>query len=328
MTKTVGQIACCSMFYKAIAKLLVNRLQSVLADLIGYEQSAFIKDRSIQDNILLAHELVHKYGRSHISPRAMIKVDIRKAYDTVEWDFVLCVLQGMGFPQQFIGLIMVCVTSSSFSVVVNGTPEGWFHGRRGLRQGDPLSPYLFVLCMEVFSRMCRRAVHSRIFAFHPKCKKIGLSHLIFADDLLVFSHGNVDAVSVVTDLLGAFGEMSGLKTNEAKSCIYFGGVSQENQQVILERTGFTKGELPFKYLWVPLASSRITYAMCQPLLKKILGRIQLWSSWFYPMVAGSNGFQLCYSLCKLTGGQSSSYLKGYYMRLRQLAVILVDWTSR
>ncbi|KAL0282464.1 UNVERIFIED_CONTAM: putative mitochondrial protein [Sesamum radiatum] len=146
-------ISCCNVLYKVITKIIVQRLRLVLDKLISPSQNAFVPGRSIGDNILLAQELFAGYNRQGLPMRCALKVDLRKAYDTVEWDFLSAVLQMFGFPGTFIGWVEECVTTPMFSVCINGNPHGFFKGSRGLRQGDPMSPFLFVLIMEVLQLM-------------------------------------------------------------------------------------------------------------------------------------------------------------------------------
>lgn len=106
-----------------------------------------------------------------------MKIDLRKAYDMVEWSFIEDMLVGYKFPPKFVQMIMICVTPTRFSVKVNGDNRGYFKGKRGLRQGDPISPLLFVLVIEVFSRIMTRMSKVPDFRYHPMCKKQNLTHL-------------------------------------------------------------------------------------------------------------------------------------------------------
>lgn len=119
-----------------------------------------------------------------------MKIDISKAFDSVQWGFVLHILEAKGIPSKFIHWIKLCITTPSFSVQVNGELAGYFQSTRGLRQGCSLSPYLFVLCMNILSQKIDRAVCEKKFAFHPRCKSISLTHLCFADDLMIFVEGS------------------------------------------------------------------------------------------------------------------------------------------
>ncbi|KAK9671811.1 hypothetical protein RND81_12G056000 [Saponaria officinalis] len=220
-------ISCCSIIYKTISKILTNPLK----------KAAFVYDRSINDNTMLAHELVKGYGRAGASPRYVIKIDIRKAFDSVSWEFLKSALPLYGFPSKFCDWIITCISSTYFSLKINGESAGFFPGKRGLRQGDPLSPLLFVLSMEVLSRI-----------YHPKCCRVKLTHLIFADDLLVFTR----------DDYPSFVDYSRLVLNPAKTNVYFGGVRDDVKQLIMARTSYVDGSFPFKYLGVPLHPSRLT----------------------------------------------------------------------
>ncbi|KAL0287398.1 UNVERIFIED_CONTAM: putative mitochondrial protein [Sesamum calycinum] len=213
-------IACCNTLYKAITKILVKRLQRVLPLMIDHSQNAFVPGRSISDNILLAQELLAGYNQARLPARCMLKVDIQKAYDSVEWDFLLETLRLFNFPQQFIILIKQCVSTASFSISLNGSIYGFFKSSRGLRQGDPISPYLFVLVMEVWSTLIRHRVQQATqFQYHWKCKELGLINLCFADDVLLFCKAHIPSIKVLTDTLSEFASLSGLKVNPVKSQI-------------------------------------------------------------------------------------------------------------
>lgn len=183
-------IACCTVCYKIIAKILTARLQKVVGEVVDGAQAGFIPGRHLADNIFLATELLKGYTRKAISPRCMLKVDLQKAYDSVEWPFLQSVLEELGFPAVFISWIMGCITSVSYSLLINGHPTTPFAAKKGLRQGDPMSPFLFALGMEYFTRCLKTMVINPQFNFHPRCEKLVISHLMFADDLLMFARGD------------------------------------------------------------------------------------------------------------------------------------------
>ncbi|KAM1140344.1 hypothetical protein ACFX19_041123 [Malus domestica] len=179
-------ISCCNTLYKIIAKSVANRLKEVLSPMVSLDQLAFIPGRKIGDSILLAQEILGDYHEVEGSPRCALKVDLMKAYDTVEWDFILSTLVAFAIPPTMINWIKSCISSPMFSIVVNGELVGYFGSMRGLRQGDPLSPYLFVIAMEMLSHIINVKVRSSpLFRFHWWCEIIGLTHLCFADDILM-----------------------------------------------------------------------------------------------------------------------------------------------
>ena len=277
---TVGDfrpISCCNVLYKIIAKLLVQRLSVVLDKLINPSQAAFIPGRSIGDNILLAQELFTGYNQTRLPPRCPLKVDIRKAYDTVEWDFLVATLQLFGFPPTFTRWIEECISTTSFSVGLNGNPHGFFDGTRGLRQGDPLSPFLFVLVMEVLHIGYLQLIEQDMqFTYHWKCELARVFQLGFADDLLLFCRADLDSVRVLKVGLDRFAEWSGLRLNIQKSHIIISRSANERKGQLLSLLGFQEGHLPMRYLGLPLISSRLTISDCQPLLSKIDARIAGW----------------------------------------------------
>ncbi|XVE56937.1 hypothetical protein DITRI_Ditri04bG0050900 [Diplodiscus trichospermus] len=142
--KDFRPISCCTVIYKCFTKILA-RIKKHLLAVISANQSAFIKRRSITDNVLLAQELVRGYNRSSISPRCAVKVDLQKAFDSLSWDFIFKVLESMQMPYLFLGWIKACITSPWFSIAVNGGFASYFKGVRGIQQEDPFSSYIFVL---------------------------------------------------------------------------------------------------------------------------------------------------------------------------------------
>ncbi|KAE8724788.1 hypothetical protein F3Y22_tig00009942pilonHSYRG00285 [Hibiscus syriacus] len=245
-------ISCCSVIYKSITKILVKRLTSLVPRKVSLNQTTFIKGRSIVDNTLLAQELVKGYGRKSISPRCSLKIDLQKAFDTLHWDFISIVLKALKLPQRFINWIEACFSEARFSISFNGNLIGYFRGARGIRQGDPLSPILFVLSMNILSSLFNLVATKGLFNYHPKCKRIGLTHLSFADDLLIFCKGNVDSVVGIIYVLDRFYEMSGLNLNAGKCVFFTAGISNNSIDLIRRATGFHHGCLPVRYLGLPL----------------------------------------------------------------------------
>jgi hypothetical protein len=271
-------IACCNVIYKCITKIIANRMLPLLGDLVSINQSAFIPNRSIFENVLLAQEIVRNYHKETGKPRCAMKVDLMKAYDSVKWEFMIHCLHCFGFPTKFLNWIKECITSPRFSVCLNGTLVGYFERKKGLRQGDPLSPYLFVLAMEVFSRIMAEYTSKSGFKFHPNCLKMKLTHLCFADDLLIFSEANVSSIKVIKDALAEFEELFGLKANPTKSSFYCSGISDRFKNTLLSDLQMKEGNFPVRYLGVPLISASLSSVDCGVLVDRITGRMDSWLS--------------------------------------------------
>ena len=132
--------------------------------------------------------------------------------------------------------------------------------------------------MEAFSRSLSVAAQGQCFKYHPKCEEVKLTHVCFADDIFLFSSGTSSSVQVIMDELNKFERYSGLQVNKQKSVVFLSGVNGEVRNDILNITGFSMGSLPLKYLGVPLISTRLSHCDCQPLIDKLLARIQAWTS--------------------------------------------------
>lgn len=146
-----------------------------------------------------------------------IKVDIAKVFDTLSWEFLFSCLHGLGVPRHFLKLLCACICKTSFMVGYNGTINGYFKGIRGLRQGDPLSLYLFVIPMNFLSHMLNSAASQARLRYHKNCEKIKLTHLSFADDQLLFRDGSEESVQCVQQVLKEFEEQSGLAVSMQKT---------------------------------------------------------------------------------------------------------------
>ncbi|KAL0293843.1 UNVERIFIED_CONTAM: hypothetical protein Sradi_6917400 [Sesamum radiatum] len=249
----------------------------IAAEFLSFFQS-LLGGRVIADNILLAQELLAGYNQAKLPQRCTIKVDIQKAYDSVNWDFLLESLRIFQFPSRFIDWIEQCVSTVAYSVLLNGSLHGFFSGSKGLRQGDPLSPYLFVIVMEIWHVMLRlRTQSDESFQYHWKCNDLGILNLCFADDVLIFCAGTINSVSTIKATLLEFAELSGLRVNPGKSTIILSKSVHRDRQAIIDLIGFQEGSLPIKYLGVPLSSSRLTRTDCQPLLDKLARRLAGWN---------------------------------------------------
>jgi len=217
-------ISLCNTIYKVLAKILVTRMKPILQRIIHPVQSAFIPHRTIHDNILIAHEVVNKFR--HLKGKkgyVALKLDMEKAYDRVEWDFLLSCLKQLGFHDVWIQWIKECISTVSYSIVINNEPHGFFKPSRGLRQGDPLSPYLFTICMDV---LAKQLYH---LSLNPKAG-IGIKIapaatrvpcLLFADDSLLFCKATTQACRKLKEVLDIFCMQSGQLVNFHKSSILF-----------------------------------------------------------------------------------------------------------
>lgn len=223
-------------------------LQTCLPSCISKNQSAFVIGRRIGDNILLAQEIVHNYHTSALSPRCTIKIDTTKAFDSVSWELIQHVLQAFSIPAAMSSLIMTCISTPYFSVMLNGRPKGLFPGKRGLRQGDPLSPYLFIMRVEVLSKLLDQAANERKVGYHPNFLALKLTHLTFVDDLVIFTDAKLHSLTGLKYVLDKFYSWSGLKVNFEKSEIFFSGVfSVTVIRNLIDTLGIKKGSLPVRY---------------------------------------------------------------------------------
>ncbi|GJT51266.1 RNA-directed DNA polymerase, eukaryota, reverse transcriptase zinc-binding domain protein [Tanacetum coccineum] len=225
---------------------------------------------ALTDNILLTQELLKGYNNNNGPKRCSLKIDIQKAYDTLSWSFLEKVLHNYGFHKAMIQWIMVCITSPKFTIYVNGERVGHFKSGRGLRQGDPISPYLFTLVMEVLNIFLKDEIaKERNFKYHFGCKKLKITHLCFVDNLLMLCHGDASSILTIKRALEKFSKVSGLHPNMSKSTMFYGSLSGDKKYSILNILPFKIGKLVVRYLGVPLMDKKIGVKDCKSLIDKV-----------------------------------------------------------
>ena len=206
--------------YKIISKVLANRLRKVAHGLISNSQNAFVKGRQILNSILIASKCIDSRLKSGV-PGVLCKLDVEKAYDHVSWEFLLYMLQCCGFSKKWRKWIRYCISTITFSILINGSPSDFFGSSRGLWQGNPLSPLLFDIVMEALSRMLDVAASAGQFSGFSVASTAGpsvmVSHLLFVDDTLIFCDAELSQIANLRAILARFEEVLGLRINLGKS---------------------------------------------------------------------------------------------------------------
>jgi hypothetical protein len=223
--KDFRPISLCTVVYKVIAKCMVNRLRPILGEIVSINQSAFVPGHLITDNALVAFECLHfiESNTNLNKDFCAYKLDLSKAYDMVDWDFLKKVMQRMGFSHRWVNWIMACVTSVRYQVKFNGNLLDSFSPSRGLRQGDPLSPFLFLFVADGLSTLLHNEVNANNIEPIRVCRNApGVSHLLFADDSLLFFKAQDAQAIKIKEVLDIYASSTGQLINPAKCSIMFG----------------------------------------------------------------------------------------------------------
>jgi hypothetical protein len=273
-------IALCNVILKIITKTIANRIKEILPEVISPQQSAFLPGRLITDNTLLAFETFHhlKHNKNKEKGFVGIKLDMAKAYDRLEWSFIENTLNTMGFPRNMVQTIMNCVTSVSFSILVNGQPSHSFEPQRGIRQGDPLSPYLFILCADVLSRMLTnkqdQSLINGISLAHNAHK---VSHLFFADDSLIFCNANKEEAVHLKTVFDEYERISGQKINMGKLEMTFSPNIQQSIKYDFQTVlTFSITSNISKYLGMPTQIGQSKQASFSYLMDRVRNKLKGW----------------------------------------------------
>lgn len=180
--------------YKIVSRIMAERFKKVLPDIISQHQTTFVKKRQILDRVLIANELIDSRLRSG-KPGILCKVDFEKAFDHLNWDFLDEFFQLMGFGSKWRQWIRCCVEFTRFSILINGSATGYFKSKKGIRQGNPMSPFLFLLVGEALTFMIKRAQEQGLLSgFQVKNDGLMISHLQFANDTLIFLDADIEQV--------------------------------------------------------------------------------------------------------------------------------------
>ncbi|GJV95253.1 RNA-directed DNA polymerase, eukaryota [Tanacetum coccineum] len=261
--------------YKVITKVLANRLATVISDLVSETQSAFVANRQILDGPFILNEMLNWCKRK--KKQAMFfKVDFAKAYDSVRWDYLLDILHAFGFGPNWCRWIRGTFTSSMASILVNGSPTSEFPFCCGLKQGDPLAPYLFILIMESLHISFSRVVDDGLFKGFQLHGSVNISHLFYADDAMFIGEWSEQNLHNIVKVLNCFHLASGLKINIAKSQVLGVGVSQNVVVQAANRIGCAVLNTPFRYLGVTVGECMSRKSAWVGLVNKLQARLSKW----------------------------------------------------
>ncbi|GJQ98498.1 putative RNA-directed DNA polymerase [Tanacetum coccineum] len=264
--------------YKIIAKILANRLSKVIDKIVSKEQSAFIAGRQILDGPVILSEIIEWYKKRK-KKLLIFKVDFEKAFDSISWNYLIHILDSFGFGNKWCSWIKACLNSSRASILINGSPTSEFSIKRGLRQGDPLSPFLFILVMEGLHNAFEEAVgNGLITGVNIKNSTINVSHLFYADDVIITTDWNAKDMDNIIRVLHVFYLASGLKINIHKSNIYGIGVNKDEVLSMASNAGCIAGDIPFNYLGLPIGSNMKSIASWKTLVDRFHMRLSSWKA--------------------------------------------------
>ncbi|GJT88668.1 RNA-directed DNA polymerase, eukaryota [Tanacetum coccineum] len=275
MVKDFRPISLIGSLYKIIAKLLANRLVGVLSNLINEVQSAFVADRQILDGPFILNEVL-QWCRKKRKHALIFKVDFEKAYDSVRWDFLDDVLDKFGFGVKWRNWIQSCLRSSRGSILINGSPTKEFQFFRGLKQGDPLSPFLFILVMESLHISFQRVVDAGLFNGINLSSTVNLSHLFYADDAIFIGQWNELNIDTLVRVLECFFRASGLRINMSKSKIMGVNVEDAKVKIAANKLGCLVLKTPFTYLGTKVGENMHRKHAWNEVVEKVLSRLSRW----------------------------------------------------
>ncbi|KAJ9542202.1 LOW QUALITY PROTEIN: hypothetical protein OSB04_028708 [Centaurea solstitialis] len=293
---------------KIISKVLAERLKCVLSSVISNTQTAFIKGRSILDGLLMAKKARRKM--------LLFKVDFAKAFDSLNWNYLDNVMLQMGFGVIWRDWMKGCLSTAKVSVLINGAPTKEFNLNKGVRQGDPLAPFLFILAAEGLAVIMKEAHRANIF--HGVQLVNGLEDVSlfqFADDAIIAGDWNHNNAKNLIRILKCFEICSGLKINLNKCRILGVSVSKEEVARLARCLNCKEETFPFRYLGLPVGGNMNLSKNWQPLVDSFRNKLSDWKARTL-----SIGGRLC--LCKCVLGTLGTYMFSLYKAPKKVLSLL------
>ncbi|KAF7828542.1 reverse transcriptase [Senna tora] len=274
-------ISLCTTLYKIISKIIVLRIKPLMPNLISFNQGAYIQGRKARDNVIISQEIIHSFKKKRGTKWGwmIIKLDLEKAFDKVDWSFIISLLHKFDFPSSLINLIESSLSSVRHKILINGGTSNEITPSRGIQQGDPLSPLLFISCMQLLSAVIDDQVSSKKWT-PASIRSIKISHLLFADDVLLFSRVDKKSIVSINRSLDLFLSCSGLSVNKRKSLIWFSPNTNDlHKREAINKLQFSCSIDPGNYLGFPLGIKGKASEF-RPILEKIKSKMESWNSRF------------------------------------------------
>ena len=250
----------------------------MISNLIDSRQLTFLERKGLLDSVLVVNEVLDV--KSKKTSCVFFKVDYKKAYNSVSWEFLYYMLGRLGFCEKWIKWIKSCLESSTLFGLVNGSPTTKFYLKRGLRQGDPLAPFSFLIAAQGLAGVVRKAVEKNL----AESLEVGINKVInmlqYANDTLFFCEANSKSVFNLKVILHYFELASGLKVNFLKSRIGGVGVDHSAIQQFVAILNYEVMKTPFKYLGFLLGGSHNRVSLWDSVLERIKSRLGRWKGRF------------------------------------------------